>query len=159
MLEKYFQHLVRTVESSTKSVERMLLLREPPCEGQWLPNLPENLLTNHGKRRLEEVTKELNRIKRARSFQEDDSASPASPLTDSQRANSLAQNGGNLPQLDTGNPFGLDELDNASSQASFQSLEGYHLNALQISDLFREYERSHVNHVFQNSLLIPAPVL
>jgi hypothetical protein len=99
-----------------------------------------DLLTNHGKRRLEEVTKELDRIKRARSFQEDDTASPASPLTDPQRISSLAQNGGGLAQMDTGNPFGLDELDNASSQVSFQSLEGYHLNSLQISELFREYE-------------------
>lgn len=98
------------------------------------------LLTNHDKRRLEEVTKELDRIKRARSFQEDDSASPASPLTDPQRTSNLAQTGEGLAQLDTGNPFGLDELDNACSQVSFQSLEAYHLNQLQISELFREYE-------------------
>ena len=96
------------------------------------------MLTNHGNRRLEEVTKELDRIKRARSFQEEESASPASPLTDPQRTNSLVQNEASLPQLDTGNPFGLDELDNTSSQVSFQSLEGYHLNSLQISELFRE---------------------
>jgi hypothetical protein len=88
------------------------------------------------------VTKELDRIKRARSFQDDDSASPASPLTDPQRTNNFPQNGGGLAPLDTGNPFGLDELDNASSQVSFQSLEGYHLNELQISELFREYESS-----------------
>lgn len=98
-----------------------------------------NLLTNQWNRRLEEVTKELDRIKRARSFQEDDSASPASPLTDPQRTSGSAQNGGSLAQWDTGTPFALDELDNASSQVSFQSLEGYHLNSLQISDLFREY--------------------
>lgn len=158
MPEKCFQHPARTVESSTKSVGRILPLRELPCEGKWLPNLPEsgdylNLLTNHGKRRLEEVTKELDRIKRARSFQEEDSASPAPPLMDPQRPNSLTQNGGSLPQLDTGNPFGLNELDNASSQVSFQSLEGYHLNALQISDLFRQYERFYSSSPSQSPLL------
>ena len=88
------------------------------------------------------MTKELNRIKRARSFQDEDSTSPASPLTDPPRTNSLPLNGGGLAQLDTGNPFGLDEVDNLASQVSFQSLVGYHLNSLQITELFREYEPS-----------------
>lgn len=91
------------------------------------------------KRRLEEVTKELDRIKRARSSQEDGSTTPASPLTDPQSTNSLAQTGGSLAQYDTRNPFGLDELDDTSSEVSFQSLEGYHFSALQITELFRSY--------------------
>ena len=90
------------------------------------------------KRRLEEVTKELDRIKRARSSFEDDSTTPASPLTDPQRTNRLAQNGGSPAQYDTRNPFGLDELDHASSGVSSQSLEGYRFNAQQITELFKK---------------------
>ena len=82
----------------------------------------------------------MDRIKRARSFQDDDSASSASPLMDPTRTGSLPLSGEDLPQLDTGNPFGLDEVDSAASQVSSQGLERYHLNALQITDLFRVYD-------------------
>ena len=85
------------------------------------------------------MTKELDRIKRARTFHDEDSASPASPLTDPQRVDSIPQTGGSLAQLDTGNPFGLDELDQVFSQVSVQSLEGYHLSSIQISELYKEY--------------------
>ena len=83
----------------------------------------------------------MDRIKRARSFQDDDSASSASPLMDPARTRSLPLiSAEDLPQLDTGNPFGLDEVDSAASQVSSQGLERYHLNALQITDLFRVYD-------------------
>jgi hypothetical protein len=94
--------------------------------------------------RLEEVNKELDRIKRARSFQEDDSTSPASfSLADPLRAtSSLAQNDGVVSQVEVANPFGLNDFDNKFSPVSVQSLEDYKLNTRQISGLFKEYERS-----------------
>jgi hypothetical protein len=94
--------------------------------------------------RLEEVTRQLDRIKRAQSYQDDPPLSPA--------ASSLTS-GGHIPtpgsikqeafsvQLDLASAFGLDLLDNEASQVSARTLEGYYLSGIDIARLFRMYAR------------------
>jgi hypothetical protein len=93
------------------------------------------------------VTKELDRIKRARSLIEDDSESPDSPAHSSHKGGARS-NQVNYPQSngegigyrpDPATAYGLDKLDSACSQVSSQNLEGYSLDGPQISQLFKEY--------------------
>ena len=91
--------------------------------------------------RLEEVTRQLDRIKRAQSYQDDIPLSPAPSSLASgghlATPGSTGQDG--LPQLDLASAFGLDLLDNEASQVSAQSLESYYLNGMDIAKLFRMY--------------------
>lgn len=91
--------------------------------------------------RLEEVTRQLDRIKRAQSHHEDGPLSPGSSLlSGTQEATpSSSRNDGGF-QLDTATAFGLDQVEDEYSQVSPQSLENYHLSGPDIVILFRKYE-------------------
>ena len=90
--------------------------------------------------RLEEVTRQLDRIKRAQSYQDDIPLSPAPSLASGGHLatpGSIGQDG--LPRPDLASAFGLDQLDNEASQVSAQSLESYYLKGMDIAKLFRMY--------------------
>ncbi|PSS15074.1 hypothetical protein M430DRAFT_256476 [Amorphotheca resinae ATCC 22711] len=91
------------------------------------------------KSRLEEVTRQLDRIKRAQSYQEDTPLSPRSSLASAAHLPTPSSTEGDgLP--DPASAFGLDQLDLEASQVSAQSLESYYLTGTEILKLFREYE-------------------
>lgn len=91
-------------------------------------------------RRLEEVTRQLDRIKRVQSYQIDDGPlSPSSSLASGHLATPASTgNEGLVPQLDAATAFGLDQLDLNASQVSSQSLETFYLSGIEIAALFKK---------------------
>jgi hypothetical protein len=86
-------------------------------------------------RRLEEVTRELERVKRAKSHHED-------PLSPESSAQSMTPPSNDRfgTQIDAASAFGLNGLDAEYSQVARQMLGNYQLSGADIAALFRKYE-------------------
>ncbi|KAH8598946.1 fungal-specific transcription factor domain-containing protein [Bisporella sp. PMI_857] len=95
--------------------------------------------------RLEEVERQLDRIKRAQSHQDDSSLSPPSQGGQQITPNSSIDGSYGI-SLDTTNPFGLNSIDVGFTQVSPQSLEDYLLSGPEIATLFKKFAIHYIPH-------------
>lgn len=124
----------------------ILLSKEHPCEGIYNPLRKrvrfnnESTLTPHS--RLEEVTRQLDRIKRAKSHHEDGPLSPGSShdhRSGPQSATPGEVRSESVFAFDAATAFGLDRVENEYAQVAPQSLGSYSLSSADIVMLFRKY--------------------